>query len=540
MTTILTPIQYADKTPVKAQLIEIEKYPIHNHSDLQIMYILEGDLDLKLTFAHYHLSRNSIHIVHSDDVHAITKISEYNLLLVLYISIDYFSNYFPELNDTVFTTKIGETSSSYNHLLLLRDQIFSIVSEQYNKEPGYSSRIIDNTLALLTNLTNHFRGFSVENEHRIFEYKTSHDLFQVDRVSRITSYIYKNYPYKLNLAEIAEREKISVYYLSHLFQKYTGISFRSFLSLVRVEMSESNLLATEDSISKIAQDVGFSDTKYYVENFINWFGHHPKEYRRLFFNQTISKSAPVYKEHSLDRLKESINTYTLYPVFKDTEKNAVIVDVNFKQKKTGAKAQIKSLARIFNNMPSLSIQASVPEKYYKTNPQSFCIQLADFFIKHHRLDDSLLTVMDNDTRQNGILAVNGLKKPVFHFLTMLEKLPADILSSGSNYMVTSDDKMYCILAFNRGEISQTHLTFNILSFPKAVKMTKKQMRAQNTFASYWSQLNFKTDISQEEFETIERMSMPDVSYKIISPQKKYKLNCILEPLDIVMYLFEKL
>ena len=209
MSTILKPIEYSHELPVKAQLIEIDKYPIHNHSDLQIMYILEGELDLKLTFTHYYLSRNSIHIVHSDDVHAITKISPHNLMLVIYISIEYFSNYFPDLNDTVFTTKISETSSSYNNHRLLRDQIFSIVSEMYNKEPGYPGRIIDSTLALLTNLTNHFRGFSVEKEHRIFEYKTSHDLFQVDRVSRITSYIYMNYPYKISLAEIAEREKIS-------------------------------------------------------------------------------------------------------------------------------------------------------------------------------------------------------------------------------------------------------------------------------------------------------------------------------------------
>lgn len=540
MSSILMPIEYPEALPVKIQLVEIDHYPIHNHRDMQIIYVLEGELDLRLTCTHYVLSKNSIHIVQTDDLHAITAISPHNLLLVLSINVEYFSNYFPELANMVFTTKINETSFSYNNQRLLCEQIFSIIGQQIAKEPGYTSRIIDHALSLLTNLINHFRGFSVEREYRIFEHKTSHDLLQVDRISRIITYIYTNYPYKLSLAEIAEHEKISTYYLSHLFQRFTGISFRNFIGLVRAEMSEYLLLSTSDSISKIAQEVGFSDTKYYVENFKIWFGYHPKEYRKLFADKTIRDVSPVFQEYPLSKLKASIKNYTNYPVFKGMEDSTPIVTIDFFQKSRKGEVEITPLSHVLGSLPLFCPQGEIPEEYCDLLPQKSCIELAETFIKKHTLKEVPFQVMDTAGNLNGIFAVNGLKKPIYHFLSLLERFPAQILSAGNNYMVTTDGSIFCILAINPWETQQMLLTFNILSLPEAMQMTKKHMRSQSTYAFYWSQLHFKKNISKEEFDAIERMAMPEISYKIIAPQEKYKLSCTLEPLDIVFYQFERI
>ena len=92
--------------------------------------------------------------------------------------------------------------------------------------------------------------------------------FQTDRISRIICYVYENYSSKISLAAIAAEENINTYYLSHLFQRFVGKSFRDFINMSRVEMSEYEILATDKAISKIALDTGFSNYSYYIDAFI--------------------------------------------------------------------------------------------------------------------------------------------------------------------------------------------------------------------------------------------------------------------------------
>lgn len=543
MSNLLNPITYNDSIPIKVELLEIDYYPIHNHSDLQIIYVLEGEVDLKLAYSIYHLKQNNIHVIHSDDVHSITKTSPNNLLLVVSINIEYFEHYFPNLGQTVFTTNISETSSSYHSQQLLCDKIFSIASEQYYKREGYSHRMRDGALSLMYILTSHFRGVTIEKQNHTFEHKNSHDLLQTDRISRIVNYIYQNYPYKPELAEIAEKEKISLYYLSHLFQKYMGISFRNFISLVRIEMSEPHLLATDDAISKIAQDVGFSDTKYYVDNFIRYFGHHPKEHRKLFADKTILNTTPIYKKYSLDKIKNSISAYTHYPVFKNAWENITVIHANFNQNKTKGKVQVNPFARILENLPALVTWPIAKEsctQYSETNPQKICIETIDYFQREHKLDEGLFRIIDCKTKTNGLFAINGLKKPLYYFMALFEKLPLQVAVQGKDYIILTENGKLGILAFNASEDEDLSLSFKIGHLPDAVKITKSHLRSQNTFAAYWSQLNFNVNLSHEEFEAIERMSMPELSWEIISTQKDYEVNCELAPLDVITFIFEEI
>lgn len=88
-------INYENDLSVKVQLLNIKEYPIHMHTDVQIMYVLEGELSLKLFYATYRLQPGSIHIIHSEDVHSMKSITENNLVLVLSFDSNYFKSIFP-------------------------------------------------------------------------------------------------------------------------------------------------------------------------------------------------------------------------------------------------------------------------------------------------------------------------------------------------------------------------------------------------------------------------------------------------------------
>ena len=101
--------------------------------------------------------------------------------------------------------------------------------------------------------------------------------------------MYDNYNRKLTLSEIAEREHLSIYYLSHIIKEATGLSFQDLLSYIRVEESEKLLLGTNKKIGAIAEESGFSAVRYYIKHFEQWFGMHPLEYRKKYIGKIFSR-----------------------------------------------------------------------------------------------------------------------------------------------------------------------------------------------------------------------------------------------------------
>ena len=94
------------------------------------------------------------------------------------------------------------------------------------------------------------------------------------------------------MEEIASKQNLNPYYLSHLFSQTIGINYRDFINMARVETSEYDLLASELSISHIALSSGFSNASYYNKHFTFWFDMSPKEYRTRYTGSTIARCLP--------------------------------------------------------------------------------------------------------------------------------------------------------------------------------------------------------------------------------------------------------
>jgi hypothetical protein len=62
----------------------------------------------------------------------------------------------------------------------------------------------------------------------------------------------------------------------------TGLSYKEFLSFIRVEESERLLLGTDMKITQISDAVGFSAVRYYIKYFEKWYGMAPSVYREEY------------------------------------------------------------------------------------------------------------------------------------------------------------------------------------------------------------------------------------------------------------------
>lgn len=94
------------------------------------------------------------------------------------------------------------------------------------------------------------------------------------------SYVDLHYSHHITLEEVAEEAFVSASYLCGLFRKELGINFKEYL--VQLRMREACRLLNDQrySISQIGSMVGYKNTRYFRELFIQHTGMTPSHYRK--------------------------------------------------------------------------------------------------------------------------------------------------------------------------------------------------------------------------------------------------------------------
>ena len=87
---------------------------------------------------------------------------------------------------------------------------------------------------------------------------------------------------KFTLETVAKAVHITPNYLSSLFSKTLGVSFVGYVNRLRVEQAQELLHDLQTDPSRVAEQVGFSDEKYFNQVFKQCTGCTPQQYRRRF------------------------------------------------------------------------------------------------------------------------------------------------------------------------------------------------------------------------------------------------------------------
>lgn len=523
---MLKKIDYEEGIPVKLEVCSIGRYPWHTHNDIQIVYVLEGEIEIKIAYARYTLVKNNIHFIHNDDVHGFKGLTKNNLVLFISFNMEYFLEFFPDLDTQVFTTKVGENVITYKKQLAIKTHIFSIISELYSKGPRYKENIQEISRELISDLYANFRGFTLDLSSRTFEHKVPHDMLQIDRIGRVVSYIYQNYPYKLNLSEIAKAENINSYYLSHLFQQFIGDSFRNFVSMARCEMSEAELLSTDVSITQISQNVGFSNLKYYTDRFREWFGCSPKEYRQLYRSEILGNASSDVKFLPLNTIDNTIRTdYGELPVFTGASGKVMSASINF--------GRFENNEAALKRLPYMSSEIS--NMYRDYDAHADCIAFLREALKNPLAIELLIsrcTLYDSADNPHGLFTYNGLKKPLYYICEFLKSQHEFLVKYAGWYMITSNTRDIQLLFFNDSEARQD-FEFSFFDVPGSYQMKVSRMNREHSCTALWKQLNFKPELSQDDRRSIESISAPAMSMRLLNTSGSFTYNEALAPGEIV-------
>lgn len=266
---------YPDDFPLSIRIVNITEYPIHYHQDIEIVFVLKGEIKLKNGYCTYLLREGDIFTNNGHEVHAIYKAHGDNVVAIIRVSNLFFTQYFPELSKSCYRTYTPKETD--RHCDNLRKMLLLIILDYLKKSINYKHQCINSMLEVIQYLNDRFNLFAFENQ--VVVNVSNDNAVLVERMSRIINYIYENHSEKITLEDLAELEHLSKFYLSHIIKQFTGMSFRDVLCFARAEWSEIYLLGTDKTINAIAKEVGFSTTSFYEKHFIKWFGSSPEEHR---------------------------------------------------------------------------------------------------------------------------------------------------------------------------------------------------------------------------------------------------------------------
>ena len=99
--------------------------------------------------------------------------------------------------------------------------------------------------------------------------------------TELLDYVHRHFREALTIRSLAEHVHMNPAYLGRSFQRAAGISLRQYINQLRVEEAKRLLLGTDRRIYEIAEELGFSDSSYFIAVFQRETGMRPNGFRHL-------------------------------------------------------------------------------------------------------------------------------------------------------------------------------------------------------------------------------------------------------------------
>lgn len=237
----------------------------HWHRSVEIFAVCGGELEFHIDDRLWKLKAGEFMIVNSNEIHSVDAPLP-NETVVLQIPLKLFENYFTGEQFVWFSHEPGRRDERFMELVR---ELYEVYSE---KRCGYDMKVNSIFYHIMYLLVKDYRITEVDQEHM----RRNRNL---NRLSRITSYMKENYTGDLSLEEAARVFGYSPTYLSRMFQKYAGITFKNYLQSIRLEYALKDLDSGGYSITEVAMRNGFSESKALARAFRKKYGMLPSEYR---------------------------------------------------------------------------------------------------------------------------------------------------------------------------------------------------------------------------------------------------------------------
>lgn len=266
--------EYIKKNKMDVQILSRLPKDTHFHQEVELVYVMEGELRLYVMEREYHLKRGDICVINSNEEHRIETQGEITTAH-LFITYSLIRSVYNGVSLFFFCNSTSEDDERYEKLRELLNQLLKrkMFCEKEAEEEQHEYEYLSVFYKVLGYLTSNFikkaktdAGMSMQQKSQM-------------RTLQINEYIMNNYNQPISLKSLADTLYLSEGYLSRYFKKIYNMSFSAYLRQVRLSHAMSELLYTDKAILQIALDNGFSSISFFNKVFKEEYGKSPSHIR---------------------------------------------------------------------------------------------------------------------------------------------------------------------------------------------------------------------------------------------------------------------
>lgn len=156
-----------------------------------------------------------------------------------------------------------------------RDQFFSLFNQaylEYSERPSGFHTMVTAIILQILQLIHRVETEPAQQMHTAEP--------KIESIDDALYYIEKSYSDKITLKAVAELSFMSVGHFQNQFKKVTGVTFNHYVQNVRIQKCCHLLKTTDKSVQQTANEVGYSDMKFFHSLFRKITGNSPQQYRR--------------------------------------------------------------------------------------------------------------------------------------------------------------------------------------------------------------------------------------------------------------------
>lgn len=300
--------------------LEIRHKSFHLSKNLRIIYVLKGELTLKFVAGKTTIKEGSIEIININEPVCFFAGTEGNVVLLFEIDGAFAKKMQPMIDRALYncnTTLFYPCRTQNKYQEQLKSKLLLVYNlYTYTEDYSFIKKVLQEIEDLIVDKFHDLKNMLVQ---------TDVSDTNLNRFLRIYDAIYSNSGGKINLKEIAEKEYVSVQYLSKEFNEKLNMNFKATVEYYKVIQAVRYLITTNMPVTLVSENSGFSAPRYFYKQFSYYLDCTPM----LFRAKTRGEDDRVWEVPSdNERIKELVKKVmdSGMDIFSGSDKNIAEVE----------------------------------------------------------------------------------------------------------------------------------------------------------------------------------------------------------------------